>query len=514
MRLISLVLIGSLSAGLSLMAQQSNLSEGLIFDGEPHFAVNPVNQEHIVIAWMGFEWGENLAINTRTSFDGGYTWSPATFIPHQAPGRTSADPIVGFNSDGQPYVCYIDYKPDGSEGAVYVVYSEDGGLSWETPVAAISVEDDPGEYPVDRPWIAMDATGGPYDGHMYLCTKPAPWEPAPNISYFIRSTDGGQSWEPWTSTGVPGWSVGPFIDEPMAAVCVNGEGTLFIVYPGWELTEYLLPRFILKKSTDGGSTFGYSQILETTEGIDDTLPKLGYSLHSDPSDPDHILLLFIAPSDEDIDIFCIETFDEGVSWTSPLRINDDPLNNGIMQDLTWAAFNENGDLVVTWRDRGVGGETGYENPSEIRARVRPAGWTFQPSFSVSSVSPHGEILNGNGNDFMCTALVEDTVLAAWGDISSGALNIWFSHSTAEGTTSLINLEPLPLEIYPNPAQAGTTITFPILAEGTFSLYDINGKLVRQGAFIRQIDTDGLTQGHYTVVVEAGEKSYRGTVVIQ
>lgn len=514
MRLISFLFIVILFSAFSMKAQQSNLSEGLVFDGEPHFAVNPFNPGHIVIAWMGFEWGENLAINTRTSFDGGYTWSPATFIPHQGDGRTSADPIVGFNSEGQPFVCFIDYKPDGSEGAVYVVFSADDGLSWGVPVPAISTDDDPGEYPLDRPWIAMDATGGPYNGHMYLCTKPAPWEPAPNISYFIRSTDGGSSWEPWTSTGVPGWSVGPFIDGPMAAICVNSEGTLFIVYPGWELTENLLPRFILKKSTDGGSTFSYTQILETNEGIDDTLPKLGYSLHSDPSDPGHILLLFIAPSDEDIDIFCIETFDEGTTWTTPFRINDDPMDNGIMQDLTWAAFNETGDLVVTWRDRGVGGGLGYENPSEIRARIRPAGGTFQPSIAVSSVSPHGEILNGNGNDFMCTALVEDTVLAAWGDISSGALNIWFSHTTADGTTSLINLEPIPFDLHPNPASAGTTIAIQVSGAETFTLHDINGKLVKQGDLIQQIDTDGLLPGFYTVMVQAGQNSYRSTLVIQ
>ena len=49
----------------------------------------------------------------------------------------------------------------------------------------------------------------------------------------------------------------------------------------------------------------------------------------------------------DIDVFMSESFDEGAIWTSGIRINDDPIANNRMQDLLWADFDVNGNLVVS-----------------------------------------------------------------------------------------------------------------------------------------------------------------------
>ena len=39
-------------------AQNINLSEGLFFEGEPFIALNPNDNQHLVVAWMGFKLGE------------------------------------------------------------------------------------------------------------------------------------------------------------------------------------------------------------------------------------------------------------------------------------------------------------------------------------------------------------------------------------------------------------------------------------------------------------------------
>ncbi|HAP02215.1 MAG TPA: hypothetical protein DCQ93_09860, partial [Bacteroidetes bacterium] len=36
------------------VAQDIDISNGNVFDGEPYIAVNPTNTQNMVIAWMGF----------------------------------------------------------------------------------------------------------------------------------------------------------------------------------------------------------------------------------------------------------------------------------------------------------------------------------------------------------------------------------------------------------------------------------------------------------------------------
>ena len=468
-----------LSVLTSLQAQESELSEGILFDGEPYLAMDPQNPQHMVVAWMGYAWLNRIAIHYRVTFDGGNTWSPPAFIPHQVDGYTCADPSLAFDSEGRVFVCYIDYIEDGSAGAVYVRRSDDGGLTWNDAVEVISVEEDPGEYPLDRPWMAIDRSGGPNDGNIYINTKPAPWEPIPNASYFIRSTDGGASFEDWVYTDAPGWSVGDFIASPMAVPTVGSDGLLHIAYPGWDPAESLIPRIMLASSDDGGNAFSYNTILEVTGGgVDDTLPKLGYSIYSDPTNPDHIIIVYMADYLADVDIYLLETPNGGATWNEPVRVNADTPGNGIMQDLGWGAFNQTGDFLFSWRDRRNAGMEGYQLPAEIKGRVWHAGDTWSDEFNFSeTAAPHNEILNGNGNDFMGCALSEDTAFAVWGDARDGILRIWFAKkSMADSSVWLLDLNQMPpLEVYPNPANDLIQVKTNIPSKA--AVFDIHGSLL-------------------------------------
>ncbi len=496
-------------------SQNTNLSSGSVFDGEPYLAVNPTNNQHLTVAWMGYELLNNIAIQVRTSNDGGLSWSPVNFLPHVLPGNTSADPFVGYDSDGRSYITFIDYQPDASAGAVYIVRSEDGGMTWTTPVSIIDVDADPGEYAIDRPWTAIDNSGGIHDGNIYVCTKPAPWEPAPNAAYLIRSTDHGATWEPWQFLDSPGFSIGNAIKGPMAVPAVQQDGSVYIIYPAWEPSENLLPRFVLAKSSDGGNTFNYAEIIESSETISDTLPKLGYNIQCDPSDNNHISFIYIAPGTGDQDVFVLDTYDGGNSWTEPYRVNQDAEGNGIMQDLIWAAYNANGDLLITWRDRNAGGVSGYATDTEILGSIRRKGETvFGPALNLSSeVVPHDAILNGNGNDFMCAAFVADTIYAAWGDVRSGALNIWFTKTTP-AATSVVNLnEGAHVIVAPNPVAAGTSVSISGL-NGSYQMFDILGNLVATGATSLAVPTIGLSPGKYIIYVTRDGKTAETTLLIQ
>lgn len=493
-----------------IRAQNTELSEGFVFDGEPYLIVHPQNAQNLVVAWMGFAPGNAVAIHYRSSMDGGETWTEPAFIPHTVSGFTSADPSMAFDADGKLFLSYIDYAPDGSTGAVHVVNSMDGGISWSGPVEVIHADDDLGEFPVDRPWMAIDRSDGSYSGNIYINTKPAPWEPIPNKSYFIRSENNGLSFNDWSFTDSPGWSVGEFIAAPMACPTVNSNGELFIIYPGWEISENVLPRLMLASSYDGGESFVYSEVYEDDNTVEDTLPKRGYSLYANPANAYHLFFLFMADYLGDLDVYGIETWDKGASWTAPFRINNDEMANGNMQDLAWAAFNANGDLLVTWRDRRYSGLEGYENTTEIWGRRREKDADFGEEFLISSMpAAHQEVLNGNGNDFMCNALVADTMYAVWGDTRDAVLRIWLAKKVlGDSSVHITQLNENPIFLcYPNPAD-GQYLNVQFHGTDKGWITNSSGQIIERVTLkgTTTIDLQNYPKGVYYIETDSGLKT--------
>jgi beta-xylosidase len=93
----------------SATAQNILVSSGNIFEGEPYLAVNPQNEQHLVAAWMGFQFNQKIVIKSVVSLDGGSTWSAPVWQAHQQTGNSSADVSLGFDLNGNLYMAYIDY---------------------------------------------------------------------------------------------------------------------------------------------------------------------------------------------------------------------------------------------------------------------------------------------------------------------------------------------------------------------------------------------------------------------
>jgi len=141
----------------SATAQNTLVSSGNIFEGEPFLAVNPQNDQHLVAAWMGFEFNQKIVIKSVVSLDGGSTWSAPVWQAHQQAGNSSADVSLGFDLSGNLYMAYIDYdNVSFTNGAVICRKSTDGGLNWGAAVAARSIASCPNKLCIDRPWIVVD----------------------------------------------------------------------------------------------------------------------------------------------------------------------------------------------------------------------------------------------------------------------------------------------------------------------------------------------------------------------
>jgi len=207
-----------------------------------------------------------------------------------------------------------------------------------------------------------------------------------------------------------------------------------------------------------------------------------------------------------------------LTWSALQRVNDDTYGNGKMQELVWADFDIHGNIVAGWRDRRNAAGSGYETGQEIWAAIK---WkdssNFTPNFRISdTMAPYNATyLTQSGNDFMCIAMVNDTVDAVWGDVRNGKLNIYFSRTDAHSLrTSIRSIDAANLqtvEVFPNPAT--DRVQFGHEAWLSVQFYNSEGKLMlRRNNLERNtmMDVSNLSKGSYTVKLQGEE----GTALVR
>ena len=510
----------------ALFGQNQNISGGNIFDGEPYLAIDPANPQHMVVAWMGYKALTKIMIKTKTTFDGGKSWSIENDISHTNSAYGSADPSVAFDNIGNLYLCYVDFSSAIDSGAVYTRKSTDGGLSWEDPVEVLDAYSEEGKFPIDRPWMSVDISGGVYNGNIYVTTmNPTAFGyiAPPYHPYFMMSDDAGNSFQPWVYLDAENWQAGSIIKQPMPTNCVSASGVFYAIYPSYKISQNLSAQYLIAASEDAGKNFSYHSVLESSNSADDPMAKKGYLIRSDPSNTNHLAFFFLSTEFGDIDVLMTESFDAGASWLAPLRVNDDPVNDNRMQDLVWADFDKDGDLVVSWRDRRNGTDSTYKTASEIWGAVRKKGATnFSSNFKISDkLVDYALSLAGSGNDFMCVKLENDTISAVWGDPRNGKLNIWFQRMTMDGTPLLVHQiasEELPkIKVYPNPAISFIDVESHNLRKVT--VFNESGRVISvndnlNGDDLLEVKLNNLPAGIYFVQVTTLEGEVTRKVVKQ
>jgi hypothetical protein len=107
--------------------------------------------------------------------------------------------------------------------------------------------------------------------------------------------------------------------------------------------------------------------------------------HSNDSHRGEVYLLASVnpPGSEPLDVHFSRSTDQGKTWSTPLRINDDPKGNGAWQWFGTMGVASNGRIDVVWNDTR---NTGQDNLSELYyAYSRDGGLTWSKNAKVSRV---------------------------------------------------------------------------------------------------------------------------------
>lgn len=306
---------------------------------EEQVVVNPLDPNNLVAVWRDFRLGHR-EVGVGYSFDGGYTWTdglidgPAQYPRHSDPGLTC-------DSTGRFYLVILSYTGNTSQpNGLFVYHSDDGGVTWSDPVAAVNNVQGVFE---DKELIACDRTGGAYDGNVYVS-----WTRFFSTQiYNVYSTDGGASFsEPLRVSDQGG------VQWPVPAV--GADGTLYVAW-----CQFSPPRIRLDRSFSGGVSFGQdlnvTSVYSASVTINGNISTYSFpAMDCDITGGDYNGRLYVAYMDRiggERDIFLRHSDDQGVSWTQPLRVNDDPHGNGRDQFHPWLCVSPDGVVNIIFYDR-------------------------------------------------------------------------------------------------------------------------------------------------------------------
>lgn len=461
--------VASVPLGMNVLCNQDT---GIEPQNEPSIVVNPQDPDHVIASSNDYrlrEFGGDVHPGYYVSFDGGLTWPGDGVIDLSSIPQAEAggDPALAIHDLNNVYFAYIAFNRDIDDvGGVYVSKSIDGGLSWGTPVGVayntLTVFH-------DKEYIAVDATGSPYDGNVYVSWTRFEFS---SPIYFSRSTDGGATFSTPVEISDASYSSN---QGSIPAVGPNGE-----VYVVWY--NYNTGGHRMTISLDGGATFGTPFPVAGVSTIPSPLPGGNFRVNSFPTlavdqNTGNLYVAWNDYSNGDADIFFVRSIDGGQSWSSPIRINDDPLGNDYHQFFPWLTVAPDGDVYAGWFDSRHDPDP-YATPfyyDEYVTVSTDEGLTFSPNARISTVSADsGTDFSGQFiGDYSGIAATEDFVYPAWVDTRRGNQDIFTQagllagEKTAPAAVDQGQVFPYTIVLSSAATITGNVLSDPLPAEVTY-----------------------------------------------
>ena len=423
--------------------------------------VHPTNQNIVFGSANATTWpgaGTLWGTGVYWSLDGSVNWTGFDNPPF---GTNSGDPASVIGLDGRFYENYIT----NSYGQGVSV-STNNGVNWTTHTVAPN----PGQV-ADKNHFMVDKTPTSPYLHRAYCV----W------TDFGGATDGEVVLRYSTNFGV-NWSSSINISgtlTPLGSAFAQGanvqtgpNGEVYVTYviydANWTDGEDAIG---FSKSTDGGVTWTHLRAYQNVNfGIRGNLSsKNGIRVSSFPSmtvdrsgGPNNGTIYItwpqrgVAPAGSDPDIVIIKSTDNGATWSAPVRVNDDALNNGKDQYYAWSTVDQvTGRLILIFYDSR---DVPNSQAEVYMASSVNGGITFE-NFEVSdqphTPTPINGLAGGYAGDYIGVAALGDMAFPFWADnrLGSDHYQAW--------TASVEFGPPCPIDPPSNPSPANGATGLPL-----------------------------------------------------
>ena len=429
---------------------------------ETTIAVDPRNPSIIVAGAQDYRLraaGEHRWHGYYRSTDGGATWTQG-LVPG-FPGDNSAlgiasplhwsnatsDPVLSFDRQGNVYYTGLVFNitgPDSSStisgNLAFVAKYTNDGATYDGATLIRGVAD------ADKPWIAVDTTGGPNDGNVYVAFDATIGSFFATV--FTRSIDGGKTFSapffaPTDKTGgLPGVAVDTAGNVYVSTVAFNN------------ITGFALNYVQVTKVTNGGTVVAANvKAVNPTTGLPSPLPGGRFRTFTIPqiaADSQGVYLVFDDYRTGDANVLLTKSTDGGTTWTSPSLVNDVTTGQQFFPTITSSA----GTLSIAWYDSRFNPGSTLNTLDLFYTGSIDAGVTFAPSVRVTSVSFNPELVNRTDapnyrevfmGDYIGIAASPTMVHPIWADNR-------FACDTVDATYGCVDQDALTGTITVTPAQ--------------------------------------------------------------
>ena len=449
---------------------------------EPSLCIDPTNPRRIAIGWRQFNTTNSNFRQAGFGFstDGGLSW---TFGGVLQTNVFRSDPVLAADAEGRFFYLSLSNPPP------YVCdiwRSTNGGASWQMIGPAVGG---------DKSWMTIDTASGPGHGNIYQA-----WDltSATGTNDFSFSYDGGVTWaKPF---GIP---QSPFF----GTLDVGPEGQVYLL--AWDGTQFWLNRstnasnrsvpfdFELTVPVDLGGSLLYGGLPNPGGLLGQAWVAVDRSTNQTRGNV-YALCSTGNPSNQ-CDIMFARSADGGVSWTAPVRINDDPGTNAFHWFGTLAVA-PNGRIDVCWHDtrndtNNVFSELYYCYSLDgglIWATNRAVSAAFDPSLGYPQQNKIG--------DYLGMIALDDATCMAYSATFNGEEDIYF-----------LRMPNLPIRLSIAEAGANVTISWNAIIGNTYCLQyksDLSAPWPSGSNEICLVATNALMSVSDTLPANASQRFYR------
>jgi hypothetical protein len=341
--------------------------------------ISPLNADHVVVAWNDYRNGAPCDIGWAITLNGGVSWDSGWFAD-------GIDPSCGFDNHGNVFVAY--YIKETYGGSIWVEVKPETSTQWAHKLVHWGAS-------VDKPMMAIDNSGGQYDGRVYITWHSEHSDATEDSVLFSFASSAANSFvSPILLDSIPGVALRSI---KLSMPVVDADGRLYISWSRMKYyqsfpADYDSSAVVIVSSTNGGSSFSQLDTVTRYTHLDtrtyfgaeqyNSLRMISIPMLAAARDGRVYLALWTSTSytDGTRRIKWFRSTDAGSSWTSADTI---ARMGGGLQFHPAVTTSDDGDVIVTYMHSPSSYPGSYDSTACFLIRSMDNGLTFSEPIQLS-----------------------------------------------------------------------------------------------------------------------------------